>query len=67
MFTVEDDVHGSVLRVDGCAAMLVDYFETGTPGGAGCQGVPGPATASPANSAGANSASPAFQPTTLFG
>lgn len=67
VFTVEDDVHGSVLRVDGCAAMLVDYFETGTPGGAGCQGVPGPATASPANSAGANAASPAFQPTTLFG
>jgi pimeloyl-ACP methyl ester carboxylesterase len=65
VFTVRDDVHGSVLRVEGCAAMLVNYFETGSPGGTGCQGVPGPA--GPASAAGVNSASPAFQKTTLFG
>lgn len=67
VFTVEDDVHGSVLRVEGCAAMLVAYFETGSAGGTGCQGVPGPVAASTANGAGVNSMSPAFQPATLFG
>jgi hypothetical protein len=29
VFTVEDDVHGSVLRVPDCAAKLVSFFTTG--------------------------------------
>lgn len=29
VFTVDDDVHGSVLREPGCAAELVPYFTTG--------------------------------------
>jgi pimeloyl-ACP methyl ester carboxylesterase len=62
VFTVDDDVHGSVLRVQECAAKLVAYFETGSPGARGCQGVPGPAAA-----ARAESPEPAFEKTTLFG
>jgi pimeloyl-ACP methyl ester carboxylesterase len=40
-YTVEDDVHGSVLRVPECAADLVEYFTTGRIDG-GCPGAPGP-------------------------
>jgi pimeloyl-ACP methyl ester carboxylesterase len=40
-YTVEDDVHGSVLRVPECAADLVRYFTTGHIDG-GCPGAPGP-------------------------
>ncbi|PRY37987.1 TAP-like protein [Umezawaea tangerina] len=40
-YTVEDDVHGSVLRVPECSADLVEYFTTGRIDG-GCQGVPLP-------------------------
>lgn len=41
-YTVEDDIHGSVLRVPECSADLVEYFTTGRIDG-GCTGVPGPA------------------------
>ncbi|HEX6345154.1 alpha/beta fold hydrolase [Umezawaea sp.] len=40
-YTVEDDVHGSVLRVPECAADLVRYFTTGRIDD-GCPGAPGP-------------------------
>jgi pimeloyl-ACP methyl ester carboxylesterase len=55
VFTVNDDIHGSVLHVAECAANLVTYFDTGTPGTDGCQGVPEPGptpTASPTPSGG---------------
>jgi pimeloyl-ACP methyl ester carboxylesterase len=39
VFTVEDDVHGSVLREPGCAAELVSYFTTGRVD-RGCDGIP---------------------------
>ncbi|HKS98980.1 MAG TPA: alpha/beta fold hydrolase, partial [Rugosimonospora sp.] len=43
VYTVRDDVHGSVLRVPACAADLVAYFDTGrTP--PGCAGSPQPGT-----------------------
>ncbi|MET0494722.1 MAG: alpha/beta fold hydrolase, partial [Actinoplanes sp.] len=41
VYTVDDDVHGSVLEVPACAADLVSYFETGRIDG-GCAGVPVP-------------------------
>ncbi|GAA0553392.1 alpha/beta hydrolase [Paractinoplanes ferrugineus] len=41
VYTVRDDVHGSVLQVPGCAADLVTYFDTGRIDG-GCAGVPVP-------------------------
>ena len=41
-FTVEDDVHGSVIDAPDCAAHVVAYFRTGKPGASGCQGVPVP-------------------------
>jgi pimeloyl-ACP methyl ester carboxylesterase len=41
VFTVEDDVHGSVLREPGCAAELVSYFTTGRID-RGCAGIPTP-------------------------
>ena len=43
VFTVNDDAHGYVRHVPDCAAKLITYFNTGTPGTNGCQGVPGPA------------------------
>jgi pimeloyl-ACP methyl ester carboxylesterase len=42
VFTVNDDMHGSVLKEPECAAKLVTYFDTGTPGTHGCEGVPVP-------------------------
>lgn len=41
VFTVDDDVHGSVLREPGCAAELVSFFDTGRID-RGCPGVPLP-------------------------
>ncbi|MFI7147029.1 alpha/beta hydrolase [Nonomuraea sp. NPDC050022] len=41
VFTVDDDVHGSVLRVPDCAAELVSYFDTGRID-RGCGGTPVP-------------------------
>ena len=41
VYTVDDDVHGSVLREPACAADLVSYFDTGRIDG-GCAGVPVP-------------------------
>ncbi|GAB2792744.1 alpha/beta hydrolase [Amycolatopsis magusensis] len=38
-FTVDDDVHGSVLREPGCATELVSYFTTGRID-QGCAGIP---------------------------
>lgn len=40
LFTVNDDVHGSVRQVPQCSADLVAYFDTGNPGASGCPGVP---------------------------
>ena len=42
VYTVDDDVHGSVLREPACAADVVSYFDTGRIDG-GCAGVPVPA------------------------
>jgi pimeloyl-ACP methyl ester carboxylesterase len=42
VYTVDDDVHGSVLRVPACAADVVSYFSTGKID-RGCAGVPMPA------------------------
>ncbi|SDJ55577.1 alpha/beta fold hydrolase [Nonomuraea jiangxiensis] len=39
--TIDDDMHGSALRVPDCAAKVVDYFETGRLTGT-CPGVPVP-------------------------
>ena len=39
VFTVNDFVHGSVPFVPECAAHLVTYFNTGSPGGTSCQGL----------------------------
>lgn len=41
-FSVEDDVHGSVIEAPDCAAHVVAYFRTGKPGASGGQGVPVP-------------------------
>ena len=41
VYTVDDDVHGSVLEVPACAADLVSYFDTGRID-RGCAGVPVP-------------------------
>jgi len=41
VYTVDDDVHGSVLREPACAADVVSYFDTGRIDG-GCAGVPVP-------------------------
>jgi len=41
VFTVADDVHGSVLRVPACAAQALSYLDTGLIG-RGCPGVPVP-------------------------
>ncbi|MBB4938486.1 hypothetical protein FHR32_002791 [Streptosporangium album] len=41
VFTVNDDMHGSVLREPSCAAKLVSYFTTGRID-RGCDGVPVP-------------------------
>lgn len=42
VFTVEDDVHASTLFAPDCASRVVEYFETGSVGSDGCQGVPVP-------------------------
>ena len=42
VYTVDDDVHGSVLREPACAADLVSYFDAGRID-SGCAGVPVPA------------------------
>jgi pimeloyl-ACP methyl ester carboxylesterase len=46
VFTVEDDVHGSVLRDEACTADVVGYFDTGRID-SGCAGVAVPAASSP--------------------
>jgi pimeloyl-ACP methyl ester carboxylesterase len=46
VYTVEDDVHGSVLRVPECAADLASYFATGRID-EGCAGEPAGETAAP--------------------
>jgi hypothetical protein len=40
VFTVDDDIHGSVPMVAECADHLAAYFLTGRPDPTGCQGVP---------------------------
>jgi pimeloyl-ACP methyl ester carboxylesterase len=46
VFTVRDDVHGSVLREPDCAAQAVSYFDTGHLAD-GCAGAPVPDSTSP--------------------
>ncbi|RSM69467.1 hypothetical protein DMB66_10730 [Actinoplanes sp. ATCC 53533] len=50
VYTVDDDVHGSVLREPACAADVVSYFDTGRIDG-GCPGVPVPTGAGEAAAA----------------
>ncbi|MEV0651117.1 alpha/beta fold hydrolase [Phytomonospora sp. NPDC050363] len=38
--TVDDDVHGSALREDDCAALITTFFDTGRPGSRHCEGAP---------------------------
>jgi pimeloyl-ACP methyl ester carboxylesterase len=42
VFTVQDDIHGSVLDVPACAAHMVTFLDTGRSAGRGCAGVPVP-------------------------
>jgi pimeloyl-ACP methyl ester carboxylesterase len=44
VFTVEDDIHGSVARVPECTEHLEAYFLTGRPDSGGCTGVTPPDT-----------------------
>ncbi|MET3423697.1 pimeloyl-ACP methyl ester carboxylesterase [Actinoplanes tereljensis] len=44
VFTVEDDIHGSVARVPECTEHLEAYFLTGRPDHGGCDGVTPPAS-----------------------
>ncbi|WP_203828247.1 alpha/beta fold hydrolase [Actinoplanes palleronii] len=44
VFTVEDDIHGSVARVPECTEHLEAYFLTGRPDAGGCTGVIPPDT-----------------------
>ncbi|HEY0694487.1 MAG TPA: alpha/beta fold hydrolase, partial [Kribbella sp.] len=62
VFTVEDDVHGSVLREPACAAKLVTYFETGSPGASGCQGVPAPQDPAPTAPSPLTTSTPGYDP-----
>jgi pimeloyl-ACP methyl ester carboxylesterase len=50
VFTVADDVHGSVLRIPDCAAQAVSYFDTGHLA-KGCAGSPVPADPAPTDAA----------------
>ncbi|WP_226899462.1 alpha/beta fold hydrolase [Nonomuraea phyllanthi] len=43
LVTIDDDVHGSAIRTPGCAAKIVDYFETGRRTRT-CPGAPLPAS-----------------------
>lgn len=40
VYTVDDDIHGSLVSVPECAESLQAYFLTGRPGSTGCAGVP---------------------------
>ena len=42
LFTVNDDVHAGAPDVPDCAARIVGYFDTGTPGASQCEGSPVP-------------------------
>jgi len=58
VFTVNDFIHGSVAFVPECAAHLVTYFDTGSPGQTSCQGIqPGSASAAAAQATIASAAS----------
>ncbi|MFI1995213.1 alpha/beta fold hydrolase [Actinoplanes sp. NPDC020271] len=46
VFTVDDDIHGSVARVPACTVHLEAYFRTGRPDAGGCTGVTPPGTTS---------------------
>ncbi len=66
VFTVNDDMHGSVPFVPECAEHLVRYFTTGRPDTGQCQGVtapPGSNTLSPAITAAAGSDNASTLPT----
>lgn len=47
LFTVIDDVHADAPAIPDCAARIVGYFDTGTPGTAQCTGTPVPASPAP--------------------
>jgi pimeloyl-ACP methyl ester carboxylesterase len=51
VFTVDDDIHGSVPFVPECAEHLQAYFLTGHPDATGCQGMTAPAAAISAETA----------------
>ncbi len=50
VYTVDDDVHGSVLQVPACSDDVITYFHTGTVDD-GCAGVPVPTEAGPGTEA----------------
>jgi pimeloyl-ACP methyl ester carboxylesterase len=62
VFTVGDDIHGSVPRVAECADRLAAYFLTGRPDALGCQGVPAAEAAEAATLTAADAAQ-SFSPT----
>lgn len=47
VFSVDDDIHGSLILVPDCAARMVTYFETGRPQTGHCLGLPGPSASAP--------------------
>ncbi|MFL6072062.1 MAG: alpha/beta fold hydrolase [Mycobacteriales bacterium] len=58
VFTVSDDIHGSVLQAPECGGDMVGYFNTGRVG-AGCAGITTPSSANPAGAAPLSFAGPA--------
>ncbi|BCY11286.1 alpha/beta fold hydrolase [Actinoplanes sp. L3-i22] len=60
VFTVQDDIHGSVARVPECTEHLAAYFLTGRPDSGGCTGVTPPDTTATAATAMAATASTAL-------
>jgi len=58
VFTVDDDIHGSVPFVPECAEHLRAYFLTGRPDAAGCRGVTAPDTAASDTTVSAETATP---------
>jgi hypothetical protein len=43
--TIHDDLHASAGSTPKCAARIIAYFDTGTPGTGQCPGVPVPSSA----------------------
>lgn len=47
VLTVDDDVHASAVRVPGCTAHIVAFFDTGRPDAGECAGAPEPSSHEP--------------------